>query len=492
MDRNGLITSFNSGAERIFGYREEEILGQSDVLIFTPEDRAAGVPDDEKRRAREEGRAEDERWHLRKDGSRFFCSGVMTPLMEGEFNGYAKIGRDLTGRREAEKGREDQLIHQQTLRNQALVDNAQKDEFLAIMAHELKHPLNLIHMHSEVLLRLPVVQNSAPVVKAVTAIRSSTIGQAKIINDLLDLSRVSTGKMALKMTNVDLGALVSTISEVVGAAPNGPKVSIHLPPPETLMVNADEVRLEQVVWNLLSNAIKFTPPDGSVTIKLSHASGQAILEVGDTGIGIRPEILPTIFDLFKQDRVSNFRGSNGLGIGLALVKQIILLHGGDVSAASAGAGQGSTFTVALPLSMAQQDDAGASKPLSQVLGGLNLLLVDDNADSLAVFSMLLEMEGATVQATQSPKQALGMLDQAKFDLIVSDIHMPGMDGLAFVSAVREHADYRFTPALAVTGMGRQQDIDEAIAAGFSGHLSKPVDMHDLARQVESLLNKAAN
>ncbi|MDQ1816310.1 chemotaxis protein CheB [Massilia sp. CCM 9210] len=487
MDRDGLITSFNSGAERMFGYREEDILGRSDELIFTPEDRAAGVPPDEKRRARDEGRAEDERWHLRKDGSRFFCSGVMTPLLDNQLNGYAKIGRGLTGRQEAEKGRAEQLQREKKRSSQAQLDNAQKDQFSAIMSHELKNPLNLIHMHAEVLMRQPAVNAAPPLQKAVTAIRSATISQSKIINDLLDLSRVSTEKMELNRTRVDLCALVGMIVDAIGTGPAGPKLVVQLPNDRGVTVYADEVRLEQVVWNLLSNAVKFTPPEGTVSIDMKADKEAAHLCVRDTGQGIRAEALPTIFDIFKQDTVNNFRGSKGLGIGLALVQQIVQLHGGQVRAESPGPGQGASFTVTLPLAPELPGHNDIKAPQARALENLRVLLVDDNDDALTVFTMLLEMDGAKVAASNSAREALGMLDSASFDLVLSDIHMPDMDGLSFIMEIRKHPGYHAVPAIAITGMGRQQDIDEALAAGYSGYLGKPVDMTDLARQVERLL-----
>jgi two-component system CheB/CheR fusion protein len=489
MDIDGLITSFNSGAERIFGYTEEEILGKPDAIIFTPEDRAAGVPDEEKGRAREEGRAEDERWHLRKDGSRFFCSGVMTPLQDGELTGYAKIGRDLTGRKQAELGRAEQLLLEQSLRSQATFDSEQKDEFLAIMAHELKHPLNLIHMHSEVLLRMAPVQAVPQIVKAARTIRASTISQAKIINDLLDLSRVTTGKMTLNRSRVDIAALAALIIEVVGSGPSGPKVIANLPPGNRLILDADEVRLEQVVWNLLSNAVKFTPPEGTVTLSAHAEHGYAILKVADTGAGIRASALQTIFDIFKQERGVRGRGVEGLGIGLALVKQIVELHGGTVTAESPGPGKGATFTVSLPLAGDEQASGEDVLPPPNVFKDVRILLVDDSEDSITVFAMLLEMEGAKVSATQSAREALALLGTQAFDLVLSDISMPEMDGLSFIRALRKRPNCQALPALAITGMGRQKDIDDAIAAGFSGYLAKPLDMNALARQVTRLLDR---
>ena len=487
---DGAITSFNSGAERIFGYAEAEILGRPYELIFVPEDRAAGVPADERRRAREDGRAEDERWHLRKDGSRFYCSGVLTPLREdgGQLTGYAKIGRDLTGRQQAEKSRAEQLSRERRRSDQAQLDNAQKDQFLAIMSHELKHPLNLIHMHADVLLRLPVVRAEPAAHKAVSAIRSSTISQAKIINDLLDLSRVSTGKMELDRRALDFRALVADIVEVTGGTPNAPRVVVRLPE-QAVPVHADEVRLEQVVWNLLSNAIKFTPPDGTVTVTLEQDERDARLCVRDTGQGIRADVLPTIFDIFKQGNASSMRGGVGLGIGLALVHEIVQLHGGRVTAESAGVGQGATFTLVLPRAPGAGPRAGDEAPPPRALEGARLLVVDDSADGLEVFTMLLGLEGAAVTACASPAEALTLLPEQRFDLVMSDLDMPEMDGAAFIRAVRAHPHYRDVPALAVSGMARRQDVERALAAGFSAHVGKPVDMAELSRKVAQLLEK---
>ncbi|USX18718.1 PAS domain S-box protein [Oxalobacteraceae bacterium OTU3REALA1] len=490
VDLDGAITSFNSGAERIFGYTEADIIGRPYELIFVPEDRAAGAAADEQRRAREEGRAEDERWHLRKDGSRFYCSGVLTPLRGngGELTGYAKIGRDLTGRQEAEKSRAEQLSRERNRSTQAQRDNAQKDQFLAIMSHELKHPLNLIHMHADVLLRLPTVRAEPAAHKAVSAIRSSTISQAKIINDLLDLSRVSTGKMELDRRDLDFRALVANIVEVTGGTPNAPRVVVRLPE-QALPVHADEVRLEQVVWNLISNAIKFTPPDGTVTVTLDHDERGVCLCVRDTGQGIRADVLPTIFDIFKQGSANPMRGGVGLGIGLALVHEIVKLHGGRVMAESAGVGQGATFTVCLPRAPGTVPSADDEAPPPRVLEGARLLVVDDSADGLEVFTMLLELEGAAVTACASPLEALKLLSEQRFDLVMSDLDMPEMDGAAFIRAVRTHPDYQDVPALAITGMARRQDVERALDAGFSAHVGKPVDMTELSRKVAQLLEK---
>ena len=493
MDCDGIITSFNSGAQRIFGYSEEEIIGQPDSIIFTLEDRAAGVPDREKRRARAEGRAEDERWQLRKDGGRFFCSGVMTPLTDGEFFGYARIGRDLTGRVEHDRQRTEQLAIERNQRAEAQSANALKDEFLAIMSHELKHPLNLIHLNADLICRLTAASSDRTLTKAAEAIRVSTISQAKIINDLLDLSRLKTGKMAINRQRIDLNVMTQNIVEVVQSDPAAANLKIEYTQADRpLWLYADQTRIEQVIWNLLNNAIKFTPAGGTVHISVAAVGAQARLDVRDNGLGIAPEFLPTIFNMFGQGTPSIIRGTKGLGIGLAMVQQIVELHHGSVQAVSEGSGKGSCFTVWLPLDSRQHDRAPAAAsgdPAS--LDGVRILLVDDSAEVMDAFGQLLKFCGADVHATTSPHTALSLLDAEAFDLLISDIGMPEMDGLDFIKAVRDKPHGSTLPAIAVTGFGRRDDVERALAAGFNSHVNKPVEIETVERVACNLLTRNA-
>jgi two-component system CheB/CheR fusion protein len=490
MDCDGRITSFNSGAERIFGYTEAEILGQPDSVIFTPEDQAAGVPANEKRRAREHGRAEDERWHQRKDGSRLFCSGVLVPLADGEFYGYAKIGRDLTGRLEYDRRRTEQLARERSRRAEAQTANALKDEFLAVMSHELKHPLNLIHLNADLICRMPDVAAHPQLQKAAVAIRASTVSQAKIINDLLDLSRLKTGKMTVHRQRIDLNLVTRSIVDVVRDDPAAANLAIAFEAAgEPLWLYADQTRIEQVIWNLLSNAIKFTPAGGLIEVGLSAEPQRARLEVRDNGQGIVAEYLPAIFDMFGQGTPSIVRGTRGLGIGLAMVKQIVELHDGQVQAASAGSGQGACFTVWLPLDHRQAErEAPPPAEIAASLGGVRILLVDDSADVMEAFSQLLQLTRAIVRATTSPHEALALLATESFDLLISDIGMPEMDGFSFIRAVREMERGRDLPAIAVTGFGRKGDVQNALAAGFNSHVNKPVEIDEVERCARQLLN----
>jgi two-component system CheB/CheR fusion protein len=517
-DPVGLITSFNIGAARLFGYTEAELLGQDIAIIFTPADRADGVPDSERRTAREQGRAEDERWHLRKDGSTFYCSGVMTPLRSGEFFGYAKIGRDLTGRLQAEQQRSAQLDDEQRRRAEAQAANAMKDEFLAIMSHELKHPLNVISMHADLLLRQPEIGQQPGCTRALAAIQAAVHSQSKIINDLLDLSRLNTGKLTLALAEVDLAALLARLVEVAQAGCGGRRLALQAATgaggAPQLLIRADADRIEQVLQNLIGNAIKFTAEDGHIGLQLATETvdGQpyARLDVRDDGAGIEAQFLPQVFDMFGQGAASTARAAGGLGIGLALGRQIIDLHHGRIAAQSGGAGLGACFTVWLPLQMplllaappaAATALAGPARPLALVaptaalaapvpaapLQGVRILLIDDSPDTLEPFCMLLQMAGAEVDAISNARAALRRLGERQFDVVLSDIGMPDMDGYTFLRQLRQQPGYAAVPAIAVTGFGRAQDIALARQAGFDAHLCKPIDIDTVLSLIGTLL-----
>ncbi len=491
VDAQGLVTSWNKGAERNFGYTDQDMIGNSLDKVFVPEDRAAGAPADERRRARTDGRAEDERWHVRKDGSRFFAIGVTTVLQSGDFEGYAKIARDQTSRIRHDHQREEALTHEQATRWQAETSSAMKDEFLAVMSHELRHPLNLIYINAELLARLPAVRESAPALRSAGIIREAVSSQAKIIEDLMDMSRVSTGKLTLAVQDVDLVAITSKLMDAMRADPMAHNLALDLQLDDRpVVVAADPVRIEQVILNLLSNAIKFTPAGGTVRVTLGIQDRQACLTVNDTGAGIAPEFLPRVFDMFGQGSATALRSKAGLGIGLALVKQITELHGGRVAASSAGAGQGSTFSLWLPLSyVAPGAGAAPALPLNGI-AGRRLLLVDDSEETSYMFKTLLELEGATVEVATSAQQGLSLLATVSFDCVISDISMPDMDGYEFIRAVRALPGLQRLPVIAASGLGREKDKTEAQEAGFSAWLTKPIAVEALCAAICRLCGPA--
>lgn len=488
MDHAGRVTSWNRGAETLFGYSADEMQGQELDRLFVPEDIAAGVPQDELRRAREDGRAEDERWHLRKDGSRFFCSGVTTPLRNGEFYGYAKIARDETARERQGKEREQALTHEQTVRSDAESASALKDEFLAVMSHELRHPLNMIHINVELLSRMPELRQSPQFMRAASIIRSSVMSQAKIIDDLMDMSRVRTGKLSLTMAPVVLDTLLPGMVEVARNDPAAKDLAIAFGGgADGMPVLADVVRIEQVVMNLLSNAIKFTPGGGRVDVHLVREDQALRIDVIDSGQGIAPSFLPHVFDMYGQSMAVTTRSKGGLGIGLALVREIVALHGGRVEVASDGVGKGARFSVWLPLFESKAVPCGAGESAADDLAGLRILVVDDMEDMLQVFKSLLEMSGATVFEATSARGGMAILEREDVDLLISDISMPEIDGYEFLGMVRALPKCATLPAIAVTGMRRDADIARARAAGFSAHLGKPMSVERLNAVVRDLL-----
>jgi len=488
-DAEGCVTSWNKGAELVFGYTEEEMLHHDLERLYTEEDRTRSMRQEEMRRAREDGRAEDERWHLRKDGSRVYCSGVTTPLGPAATYGYAKIARDQTDRELSNSEREEALTCEQQNRSHAENEMALKDEFLAIMSHELRHPLNMIHVNAELLARLPEVVQSNPANRAAQQVRTAVMSQAKIIDDLLDMSRVRTGKLALALGPVDIGAMVAVMVEAARAdqATHGLAISVDIAD-EPVIVLADKVRVEQVLMNLLSNAIKFSPQDGRIDIGVDHDDNQARITVSDTGQGIAPDFVPHVFDMFGQAGSVTTRSKGGLGIGLALVREIVQLHGGRVEATSAGIGKGAQFSVWLPLYHdAGPASAGNDSRVDSGIAGARILVVDDAADVVEVFQTLLEMEGAQVVTATSAQDGLAALRQYDVDVVISDISMPDMNGYTFLEQARRLPHYAKLPAIALSGLAREVDIARARKAGFSSHLTKPISVDRLLATVNDLL-----
>jgi two-component system CheB/CheR fusion protein len=490
MDENGVATSWNLGAERMFGYAEAEVLGRRLDFLYPPDGQGEGVLEGEMRGAREAGQVESERWLQRKDGSRFVCGGVTTRLSSVGVAGYGKIARDMTERVRHEAEREQALSSEQLGRSHAESASALKDEFLAIMAHELRHPLNLININVELMARAQEVRQSAMLARQAHMIRNAVLAQARIIDDLLDMSRMRTGKLSLSMAPVGLGPLVGAAVEAVRTDPGGGTLHIAVTgDADDMEVMADSVRLEQVVMNLLSNAVKFTPPGGTITVTLAREGEEARLDVVDTGQGIAPEALPRVFEMFGQPHSVTTRSKGGLGIGLALVREIVAQHGGRVEAASSGIGQGARFTVRLPLlehrPRAQPREADG---LEAGIEGVRVLLVDDVEEVVTVTKTLLEMVGAQVEVATSAREGLALARQQDFDVLVSDISMPEMDGFQFLRELRQEPRAARIPAIAISGLGRDKDVAMAREAGFAAHLGKPMSVERLAGIIRELLS----
>ncbi|MFT0867903.1 CheR family methyltransferase [Pseudomonas sp. CAM1A] len=481
LDEDGIICDWNTGAGLVFGYDAAEVVGRHYKLLFTSEDCEKAIPDAELAQAREHGRAEDERWHVRKDGSRFFCSGE-TARLRGEAPGFVKIARDLTGHKR---------LHDEQCRKLAESQSSLmlKDEFFAVMSHELKHPLNLIQLNAEILRRLPAVRNTINASKAIATINDAVNSQARIIDDLLDVARLRTGKLKLKMQLLDFVALVTSIHAV--ATEEYPQAQVTLEVPgagSNLIVDGDPTRLEQVVWNLLNNALKYSSGDAKIKVILGQAEGRLRLDVIDNGVGLSPADLANIFELFKQAKHTSHQ-RDGLGIGLALVRQLVEAHGGSVVARSAGLGHGSTFTLELPLSNQMPADQAEKQVSQETIGrlkGLKVLLVDDSPEVLEVMRMLLEMEDALVSSFLKPTEALHAAGDQRFDVILTDIGMPEMDGHEFIKALRENKNHRFTPAVALSGYGESDIKRRDSGTQFERCLTKPVQYDELVETIESV------
>ncbi|MBH2009705.1 MAG: PAS domain-containing protein [Xanthomonadaceae bacterium] len=474
MNPAGQIETWSTGAERIFGYEAREVLGQSFAMLFTEEDRQFGKPEEELRKARETARADDDRWHICKDGSRIFCSGMTTPLGDGASLGFAKIARDFTDAELLEQRRKTEFAAERASNGRLQQSSAMKDEFLAVMAHELRNPLSVIHLNTQLWSRLPSAINDPRAVRAARIISAAVASQAQIIEDLLDVSRVNMGKIALDPSMLDLAELTRNVLEAARADAQAKEQALEAQLVDA-RIFADPVRIEQIVWNLVSNAIKFTPVGGAVRVRLSVKGDVVKLEVTDTGIGLERKDLDRVFDMLHQVSVDGDHRKKGLGIGLALVKQLAELHGGRVQALSQGIGQGSRFLVWLPLAKGETS-LPTALPADKGLAGMSLLLVDDEPELLSALGELVESESGHVTMAGDAETALEMARRGSFDAVLSDLTMPGRDGYWLATRLREAQETQHLPLVAVSGMSRASDRMRAMASGFDAHVRKPLDM----------------
>ena len=506
---DGEATSWNAGAQRIFGYAEQEIVGRSGTMLFTPEDQAAGVPEKELAEAAREGRASDDRWMMRKDGTRFFASGTTTALRDeaGALRGFTKVCRDLTEAKRHEEERERLLERERTARQEADAANRLKDEFLAIVSHELRTPLAAILLWSRMLRGTEATEEQ--MTEGLHNIEQSAKAQQQLVEDLLDVSRMTSGRLRLDVRDTDLAAVVGAAVDAVGPMADARGVSLKSSiDPGAGVVRADPDRVQQIVWNLMTNAVKFTPAGGTVSLRLMQRGERMRIEVADTGQGIEPAFLPHVFEAFRQGEDPSTRRHGGLGLGLAIARQLAELHGGTIRADSPGLGAGSTFTVELPLSTVPAPVGatvgGAPPPrvggagtftADHVLRGARVLLVEDEAATRKVIQWLLEQSGAVVTGAASAEEALARLSYgpAAYDLLLTDIAMPGMDGYALIRRVRESEREQPNrpplPAVALTAYAREDDRAVALAAGFNAHLPKPVEPEDLLATILKVLGR---
>jgi signal transduction histidine kinase/CheY-like chemotaxis protein len=370
--------------------------------------------------------------------------------------------------------------------------NRLKDEFLSTLSHELRTPLNAIYGWARILRGRSLDESTA---RAVAVIQRNAEAQIRLIEEVLDVSRIITGKMALAMEVVDVADSVRAAIDIVRPAMHAKRIRFDQWIEETVpAIRGDGHRLQQVFWNVLSNALKFTGNDGAISVWLRSVPGHVEFEIADTGVGIRRDVLPFVFDRFRQADSSTTRSHGGLGLGLTIVRHIVELHGGSVRAASPGEGQGATFTIQLPAPQAidaAAQEGGAKGETAEAPGwpklhGRTVLVVEDHDDARDLIASVLESAGARVVAASSTPEAMERVTDIRPDMLVADLGLPGEDGYALLGRLR--ARYPDTPAIALTAYARSTDRDRALAHGFERHVIKPVDPTELVDHVLAVLS----
>jgi PAS domain S-box-containing protein len=610
-DVNGTVLEWQGAAVAITGYPAEEAIGGPSSIVFTPEDRAAGAPEAEMATAAQLGRAEDKRWHLKKDGSRFFADGVMTALYDtfGRLNSFGKVFRDATAQQQAEEalrrsdarlrlalragrmgtweldlvtreltcsdtckanyGRAplepfsyldlaacvfeedrgewqnkvehaidncsdldlehrvrwpDQSVHWVHVRASCTVldgrasalsgvsssiderkafeeelraADRRKDEFLTTASHELRTPLNAILGWASMLRGGHLGPEAAR--RAAETIERNARAQVQLIEDILDGSRIITGKLRLEVRPLDLTELVHAAVDAIRPAAEAKQIALTVEVDRAAgRVIGDPDRLQQVIWNLVNNAIKFTPKGGAVGVTLARRQSSVELRVSDTGQGIEPDFLPYVFDRFRQADSTTTRRHGGLGLGLALVRHLVDAHGGEVHAESAGVNRGATFVVTLPVQAvitgrfpSSEARRSPTETSTASLQSVAILVVDDEPDARDLIAAVLRERGAQVTTAANAEEAIELCERVKPAVLVSDIGMPKVDGNALLQSLRQRAAGDGAPkvALALTAYTREEDRKLALSAGFDAHVKKPVEPSELVRIIVDLLNR---
>jgi PAS domain S-box-containing protein len=481
IDAGGIVRSWNRAAQDVFGHPAQEIVGRSADVLFTPEDRASGVFQQEMQEALRRGKADDNRWMLRRDGLRLWAEGVLMPLFSDnrELSGFSKIVRDATSDyRDAEALR--------AAKEEAERANQAKDRFLAVLSHELRTPLSPIATAAHLLERTasvpPKYQHLLPMIQRNVAL------EARLIEDLLDLTAISAGKVSLKPRVVDMHALLRVVLEMLDAQVREKHLHLRLDlNAASPLVMADEARMQQVLWNLLRNAIKFTPEDGRVHVRTRLEGPHFVLDISDSGIGIEPEALPRIFSAFEQADRDVSQRFGGLGLGLAIARGLVAEHRGELTVASGGRGQGATFTVKLrsQVEAANAADGGESQA-QQAQGGWKLLLVEDNQDAAETIVMCLEVHGYQVTHVSTCADAVRTAREREFDIVLTDLGLPDGSGIDVGRALSKSL-----PVVALSGYGATPDLQRSAMAGFSGHLVKPAEPQAIHAALQKALRSRA-
>lgn len=490
-DRQRRLQMVNPATARLLGKSEAELIGKTEVDYLKPEEAKQIAEND--CRVMESGQVIIfEELVVVPEGNRIFLS-AKAPYRDEQGNiiGLIGVSTDISDRKQAEAEREQLLAREQFAREEAERANRIKDEFLAVLSHELRSPLNPILGWSRLLLNgnLDGVRTR----QALTTIERNAKLQAELIEDLLDVSRILQGKLSLTISPVNLAATIKAAIETVRLAAEVKSIVIETNLDLNVgLVTGDATRLQQVMWNLLSNAVKFTPEGGHAIVQLEQVDRQARITVSDSGKGIVPDFLPYVFDYFRQADSATTRKFGGLGLGLAIVRHLVELHGGTIQADSPGEGFGATFTVYLPLIQTPPkiEPRSQSPQQSLTLQGIHVFVVDDDTDTRDFIEFLLQQSGAMVTTAASAKEALTALRHCQPDVLLSDIGMPDMDGYMLMQRFRASPQGGQIPAIALTAYAGEYDRQQALSVGFQQHLPKPVEPEKLVEIIVSLLNRA--
>ncbi|HEX2834775.1 MAG TPA: PAS domain S-box protein [Thermoanaerobaculia bacterium] len=501
LNADGHIATWNAGAQRIKGYTANEIIGQHFSVFYSEEDLQSRKPERELEFARRDGSVEDEGWRVRKDGTRFWANVVITAVFDREnrLRGFAKVTRDMTERRRVEdiqqalfEQREARLIAEEERRRaeassrMAQEANRAKDQFLMTLSHELRTPMTSILGWSRL---LAAMSPHDPAFRdAITAIGRSAELQARLIDDVLDVSRIVSGKLQLNITDIDLEQLLASSLETVRLSAEAKLITLETQlQPELGSIVGDETRLQQVIWNLLTNAVKFTSRQGLVKLIAERTASHVCISVVDTGEGIPLHFLPYVFEPFRQAENASTRVHGGLGLGLSIVRYLVEAHGGTIEATSEGPGKGATFTVKLPIRsvpLAQPREERPTAPPRR-LAGAKILTVDDDEEARKIVRLVLQHGGAEVIACSSATEALNNFERYHPDIVITDIAMPHVDGYELANRVRA-----LDPRVPIVAVSAFPSSRGNVAQGvFDAYMSKPLEPNDLIATIARVLGR---
>ena len=474
---DGIVTTWNAAAERIFGYTAADMIGKP-ITTMIPEDRQQEEPMILARLRRGERVDHFETVRMRKDGTLVEVSVTISPIRDssGVIVGASKIARDITFQKQVQR-------ELQQAKEAAEAANRAKDHFLSVLSHELRTPL------TPALGAISYIETSEelppPLREQISMIRRNVETEARLVDDLLDLTRIARGKLRLHFEVIDAHALIRNVVAMFQSEIDEKALAVTLAlRAREFHIWADPGRFQQVLLNLMSNAVKFTPQDGSITLRSSSVPGangaQLKIEVSDTGVGIESHVLPRLFNAFEQGEKSTNRRFGGLGLGLSIVKALMEMHQGSVAAASAGRGHGATLTLTMPTVAPMPHPTLAAGAPNQRVKGYRILLVEDHADTRQVMTVLLRSFGCIVTTAATVKEAINLAERETFDLLVSDIGLPDGTGLDVIRHINQRQPLK---AIAISGFGQEEDLQRSREAGFTLHLTKPVNVNTLREAI---------